>query len=50
MSRCPAAAKMPAVTSSESPGRKKPIIRPVSAKTMTTSMSSPPQRMIPSTS
>jgi hypothetical protein len=34
MFRSPRAAKMPAVVSSESPGRKKPTIRPVSAKTM----------------
>jgi hypothetical protein len=30
----PAAAKSPATTSSESPGRKKPIAQPVSAKIM----------------
>jgi hypothetical protein len=34
MFRSPRAAKSPAVTSSESPGRKKPIISPVSVKTM----------------
>ena len=37
----------PAVTSSESPGRKKPTSKPVSAKITAVSATRPPQRISP---
>src|SRR5713101_8210282 len=46
----PAAAKTPAVTRSESPGRKNPTISPVSAKTIAVIAESPPTATIVSTS
>ena len=46
----PAAANTPAVTRSESPGRKKPTMRPVSANTIAVMADSPPTRTIVSTS
>jgi hypothetical protein len=50
MLRFPAAANTPAVTSSESPGRKKPNISPVSANTIAVMADRPPTRTIVSTS
>jgi len=41
----PAAARRPAVINSESPGRKKPMRRPVSAKTMAKRTPYPPHWM-----
>src|SRR5512143_1195406 len=46
----PVAAKTPAVTRSESPGRKKPTRSPVSAKTIAVIAVSPPTRIRVSTS
>src|SRR5690242_14595408 len=46
----PMAANTPAVTRSESPGRKKPMSRPVSAKTMVVMAVRPPTRTSVSTS
>ena len=46
----PAAAKTPAVTSSESPGRKNPTMSPVSANTIAVMAPSPPTATIVSTS
>src|SRR5215510_8001908 len=45
MFSAPVAATRPAVTSSESPGRKNPRRSPVSAKTMATRSPYPPHRM-----
>jgi len=45
-----AAAKTPAVTRSESPGRKNPTMRPVSAKTIAVIAFRPPTRTRVSTS
>src|ERR1700693_794705 len=50
MFKFPFAAKTPAVTSSESPGRKNPTMSPVSANTMAVMADRPPNATIVSTS
>src|SRR5215470_2831886 len=49
ISSCPEAANTPAVTSSESPGRKNPTKKPVSTKTMAHTSSVPPHSIRPFT-